>query len=411
MLLIGLCIIPIIILIIKRLSAIKIKKSEKIILHSIMLLISITFIILCFVVNQEPFNPEINEPSEYILYSAIIYLFTPFLWIVTIYYARKIFKNLRIKKNSIIKKDEEYIYYRDDLNKVSPGIVMFTSMFDVDFKKSISATILKLKLTDYIRENNGTFEYTNKDENDLLESEKMVLNLVRFNKFDKSLYKKTVEKEAIKYKYVRKNRGGILGRIIKIICIIIVAIIFYNISSMLDHYVFKNYHIWPEDDGKKYVTLKNEDEIENLYYNEIKDEKDYYGRIILDLDDTERMSYNYNMIRADKLEYSVVRKAIILNFLVPISIAFCIVWAIISIYKIIEEIIYINKNYKRTLKGNELLNKVYSLKNYLNDYSLIKNRKEEEIVLWEYYLVYAVVLDVNVKIQDEIIQKYIKEQL
>lgn len=74
---------------------------------------------------------------------------------------------------------------------------------------------------------------------------------------------------------------------------------------------------------------------------------------------------------------------------------------------VIEQIIYFNKSYIRTIKGNELLNKAYALKNYLKDYSLIKNRTEEELILWEYYLVYAVILDVNVKIEDEIIKKYL----
>ena len=55
-----------------------------------------------------------------------------------------------------------------------------------------------------------------------------------------------------------------------------------------------------------------------------------------------------------------------------------------------------------------MLNKAYALKNYLKDYSLIKDRTEEELVLWEYYLVYAVVLGVNVKIEDKIIEKYVK---
>ena len=44
---------------------------------------------------------------------------------------------------------------------------------------------------------------------------------------------------------------------------------------------------------------------------------------------------------------------------------------------------------------------------YLSKYSLIKNRTEKELILWEYYLIYAVVLNVNVKIKDEIIEKYV----
>lgn len=46
---------------------------------------------------------------------------------------------------------------------------------------------------------------------------------------------------------------------------------------------------------------------------------------------------------------------------------------------------------------------------YKSNHSLIKNRTEKELILWEYYLIYAVVLNVNVKIKDEIIEKYVSE--
>ncbi|MEI3396357.1 MAG: hypothetical protein V8R82_12060 [Clostridia bacterium] len=49
---------------------------------------------------------------------------------------------------------------------------MFTSTFEVDIKKSVSATILKLKQTGYIEENNGTYIYTNKDESNYLKVKK-----------------------------------------------------------------------------------------------------------------------------------------------------------------------------------------------------------------------------------------------
>ena len=120
------------------------------------------------------------------------------------------------------------------------------------------------------------------------------------------------------------------------------------------------------------------------------------------------MSYNYSMIRSNAFEYSVVRKAVLLNILVPVSILVCIVSSFVVLYIIIDLLININKKYRRTLKGKELLNKAYALKNFLKDFSLIKNKKEEELVLWEYYLIYASILGVNVKINDEVINKYVK---
>lgn len=37
----------------------------------------------------------------------------------------------------------------------------------------------------------------------------------------------------------------------------------------------------------------------------------------------------------------------------------------------------------------------------------MKESTEEELVLWEYYRIYAVALDVNVDIEDSVIKKYL----
>lgn len=408
---IGIILIPVIIAIIKKSNLVTTKKKNKIILNILLILISIVYIILCLIIRAEPFNFEDHYSleymiytGEYILYSGIIFMFTPFMWIILFHFFKMIFRSIRVRKNAIIKKDEEYICYRGDLDKVSPSIIMFTSTFEVDMKKSISATILKLKLIGYIEEKNGSYVYTDKDESGLLESEKMVLNLIKFNNFDTNKYKKVIEQESLNNKYVVKNHGGIPFRLLKIMIAICIPIIVFAFATWLDQYVFENYHVWPEKDGHAYIELKNEDEIEQLYYKEVKDKNDYNHRNMAD----GSIDYNYAEIRADKLEYSVVRKALFLTLLSTFTIGFIAVFVLISLYIVIQQIIHINKNYRRTIKGKTLLNKAYALKNYLKDFSLIKNRTEKELVLWEYYLIYAVVLGVNVKIEDKIIEKYIK---
>lgn len=411
LIIIGLILIPLIIAIIKKSNSVTTKKKSKIMLNVLLIIISLIYIILCWAIRTEPFNFEDHYSieymiysGEYILYSGIIFAFTPFMWIVLIHFIKMIFRSIRVRKNAIIKRDEEYICYREDLDKISPSIIMFVSTFEADVKKSIAATILKLKLSGYIEEVNDSFSYTNKDESALLESEKMVLNLIRFNNFDEKKYKKIIEQEALKSKYITKNRGGIPFRIIKIVIAICIPIIVSVFSTWLDQYTFENYHVWPEDDGYAYIQLENRSDIKKLN-KEVKDENDYYHRYMFD----GSISYNYEEIRADKLEYSVVRKALFLNLLTPFIVGFIAIFVLISIYMVIDQIIYINKNYRRTIKGKALSNKAYALKNYLKKYSLIKDRTEEELVLWEYYLIYGVILDVNVKMKDKLIEKYIKE--
>ena len=408
---IGALLITIVLIIMKISNLITTKKKIKILLNTLLILIPIIYIVLCLIIRAEPFDFEDHYSveymfyrGEYILYAGLIFLFTPFIWIIVVYFAKMILNSIRVRKNAIIKRNEEYVYYRGDLNKVSPSIIMFTSTFNVDIKKSISATILKLKLTGYITENCNSYIYTNKDISNLLESEKMVLNLIINNYFDKNNYEEVVKQETLDNKYIVKNRGGIPFRILKIIIAICIPIMVFTFSAWLSEYIFENYRVYPEDDGHTYIILNNEDEIKQLYY-EVKDINDYYHRTMLD---GTYISYNYSEIRADKFEYSVVRKAFFLNLITAGIISFFGVWILISLYIVIDQIKYIHKNYRRTIKGKKLLNKAYALKNYLKDYSLIKDRTEEELILWEYYLVYAVVLGVNAKIEDEIIEKYLK---
>lgn len=409
--LIGIILIPIVVLIIKEANRITTSKKQRRILNLSLILITLIYIIFCWVLKAEPFNFKSHYSNEYmiyngeyILYTGIIFVFSPFMWIILAHFTKMIFRGIRIRKNAIIKRKEDYVYYRGDLDKIPHSIIMFTSQLQVDLRKCISATILKLKLTGYIEEKGTSLVYTNKDECNLYKSERMVLGLIRNNSFDTNKYKKEVEKETLQNKYLVKNHGGKFSRIIKIIVAICMPIAMFAISVWLDDYHFKNYQVIPNNDGHVYIKLERDEDIEQLYYNEVKDLNDYYHRSMAD----GSIAYNYKLIRADKLEYSVVRKALLLAIIVTFSITNIAVFIVIAIYIIIQQIIYFNKNYTTTIKGKILLNKAYALKNYLKDFSIIKDRTEKELILWEYYLIYAVALDVNVKIEDDIIKKYIK---
>ena len=403
MVLIGLFLIIPIIFIILRLKNLKIKKIEKIALNLLMILISIIYVYLCIKIGAEPyqFDFALNSTDDYIVATAIIFITSPFLWIITAHYTLLITKKIRIRKNSIIKKSE-YIYYRDDLNKISPNIIMFTSLYDIDLKKSVSSTILKLKLLGFIEEKDGKFICSKKDTNKLSESEKMVLKLVKNNNFDTSLYKKQIEAETLKDKYIKKNKYGKIGRIFLIFILILSVVSSFYYSIKLDKYTFENYRFYTHEiTGVRYIKLGLDEDIKKAR-EESKSDDDYF---IVRKNGKRQPDYQY--IKAEIYSNSVVRKAQFLAIFVPVTILFCVVWAFISLYMVIEQLINFNKNYRRTIKGKDLLNKAYALKNFLKDFST-NDKKEKELVLWEYYLIYATVLGVNVEIQNEVIEKYLK---
>lgn len=411
-LVIGLALIPAVYLLIHKANLVSIRKRKKVLFNVLLILIAFLYLIFCWIVRMEPFDFKDNYSVEYMIYSGsyllhsgIIFLMTPFMWMIVIHFLRGILRSIRLRKNAIIKRNDEFIYYRGDLDKVPPAVLVFTSKLEIDMRKSIAATILKLKLAAYIEEKDDYFICTSKDESELSGSEKMVLNLIRNHSFNKTLYRKTVEQETMNSKYLAKNRGGSFFRILKMVAAICIPIIVFVFSLWLDEYTNTNYKVWPEDDGYAYIRLNNDDEIEDLYLNEIKNMDDYYHREMYD----GSLSYSYSKIRADRPQYSVVRKALFLNISGTLIVGFFEIFVLLGGYLFVEQIRYFNKNYTRTIKGKVLLNKAYALKNYLKDYSLISERTEAELVLWEYYLIYAVALDVNEKLEDALIEKYLVE--
>ncbi|MGN0614523.1 MAG: DUF2207 family protein [Porcipelethomonas sp.] len=61
-----------------------------------------------------------------------------------------------------------------------------------------------------------------------------------------------------------------------------------------------------------------------------------------------------------------------------------------------------NKPIKRTEYGNQMAECVYGMKNFIHDYSNLSLADRHQAVLWEDYLVYAVVLEENEEIVNEI---------
>lgn len=55
-------------------------------------------------------------------------------------------------------------------------------------------------------------------------------------------------------------------------------------------------------------------------------------------------------------------------------------------------------NNTRTDKGEEVNEKLEGLKNYIKDYSNLDEKKENDLTLWEDYLIYSVIFDQNTEI-------------
>lgn len=87
----------------------------------------------------------------------------------------------------------------------------------------------------------------------------------------------------------------------------------------------------------------------------------------------------------------------IISFFSPF-ILFVFVFAYIFVYAR-------KKSIKRTDKGNEMLEKIYGLKKFLSDFTNLEDSRLKEAKIREYYLVYAIVLDINDVAEDEMLSR------
>ena len=261
-----------------------------------------------------------------------------FFYIVGIiaYYSAK----RSIKKKNRKHKKFDIKYFRDDLKKMSPSYISYILDFSIELEKDVAAHVLKLYIDKYIKYENNKFIVTNKNKDDLKESDICLLEFVNNNFTDptfleryQNLVKKELEKEGYITNFISKQDifGFFSGLVVSILGIVTLSTI------------------------HAYATYPS----------------------------------------------PIYKTVIVLLFIVFIS--GIIFFPIKTIARIIAFVKY--GLGKRTKKGEELLEQIYGLKNFLKDFSIIKDRKLEEVYLQEHYLVYALTLDVNTKVDDEILKK------
>ena len=64
-----------------------------------------------------------------------------------------------------------------------------------------------------------------------------------------------------------------------------------------------------------------------------------------------------------------------------------------------------NNRLKRSELGNEAMECIYGLKNFIHDFSNLAEATKEQVVLWDDFLIYAVVLEENELVLKEILQR------
>ena len=252
----------------------------------------------------------------------------------------------RFKKKNKKHKKFDIKYFRDDLKKMSPAYMSFLQDYEIDLNRDVTAHILKLYIDKYVVLKNDKFVTTKKDRSNLEVSDILLLEYVESNFKDLNF--------------------------------------FDNYKRAIKDEMFEEGYV------TKAITLREVLSLASVFFINF---------------------FTIFFIAFLKINFSVKAKSIlgvVLVIAIVIAVLLLMFAPVIFIARIIA---YRNHGMiKRTKKGDELLEQIYGLKNFLKDFSIINDRKFEDVYLQEHYLVYAITLEVNTKVDDEILKK-IKKQV
>lgn len=362
-------------------------------------------------------------------------------------------------KRILNKKRKEYIYFREAPTRDSPAYVGKVLKGYVDGNDIIS-TILDLNMRGFIdiheKNINGKLKrvlsYTGKNKNTELEEHEIFLidQLFKdndeitledyissdklkndFKTFDRMLERKEkryiIKKESI-IKNVTKIISlitfailgiSILYALVQPIMIFIIkdanksilySIIISSIIYLLIAYKYISY-INTKKLIKNMLTAKiayifcfaillilisfiNYDETIKLLQNELV----WYKMIISFMLSAITLLYMFDIINyKDENNYFLyfIIAFVFLEIILNCKIAMCINIILLSIYSFMITPKYIN------LKDEEYMDKWISFKRFLENYSMIKDKEEKDVLIWKEYLIYAISMGVNKNIVKE----------
>ena len=266
-------------------------------------------------------------------------------WLTVIYFGIKI-ATKKYAKDRIEKVDlKNDTYYRDILPKYSPAVLSYVDDFNID-KEDIVATLLMLELKGKIKIKQENIVLLDDQIENLEENEIYILNKVKENNLKEIsilAYTSIVKNDALK-KGLLQEKQGVKQNIKRkiIVNIIIYLFVLFGFSAAPNILAFAS--------SNGLITL---------------------GLIVI------------------MVLFSL------LVFMPYTTIMY------ISHYKLLNTI----DPYVRNEEGKLINIKLEGLRKYLVDFSKIEEKTQEQLILWEDYLIYSVMLGINTKVIDEVFGK------
>ena len=235
-------------------------------------------------------------------------------------------------------------YYRDIISKYSPAVLSYIDDFKLE-EKDIVATLMSLELKQKLSIKDD-IKIINDSEENLDENEKYIFKKLKNNtlkNINMLEFEEKVKKDCLDYNLLEENKD-IKKKIIKKVLFNVCVYILIIVS-------FSNF-------------------------------PDFFNNI------------------PNKNIAMLLLPVIFILFLIMIIFPFATIVYIKSYYRMNKQNPYI-----RNKKARNINKKLEGLRKYVKDFSQLSESQYNEIVLWEDYLIYSVILGQNSKIVKEIMEK------
>lgn len=279
-------------------------------------------------------------------------------------------------KNTTFNVLQDFDYYRDKLTGVSPTAISMLTDLEIEPRKDITALILKYTLMGVISTEDDRVRVLNFHHPDLTDSDKYLISSIAANSLNPSIiaqWKNMVKREVVQSGYLMDTRyhphqsnpskeaGKNCAASCSLGCVTPIVLLwaFYKLATS---------ELWMR-----------------------------FERLI---DALPEDASNMEVVRAILADSGNTMSSLLAGILMIMLFAAITLPIVGLIYFFVKS--FGNKVFKRTALGQELTEQIYGMKNFIHDFSELSQADKEQLVLWDDFLIYAVVLEENTSIINEI---------